>query len=362
MKRDSSCSSKMPTNEERKTLEQYLAQSRTPLLFGHISPDGDSIGAVLAMLHLLRSRGKNPYATMAGHIPNTLTWLPASEEILMIVGNEYPPMLDQAFEEADLFIALDFNLPSRTGKVMTEKLHTALAQRSRPFIAIDHHEEPSPDFDFIISKPGAAATCELLTELFKEENPSSRKGEITPEIATCLLTGIITDTGLFNHSSSSPEIFEATAELLRCGADKTKIVNKVFHSYSPDRFRLEGFVRYEKITFDKEFKTAYFSLSLEEQEQYKVTPGDTEGLVNIPLDVEGIEISAFFKETLYEGVKVSLRSKGNLVVNDIAKEGFGGGGHLFAAGAEFNGSIEEAIERFKDYIHTHKREEILKTK
>lgn len=351
----------LPTHEERETLERYLAASRTPLLFGHISPDGDSVGSVLAMLHLLRNRGKKPIATMAGHIPNTLTWLPANEEILMMVGNDYPPQLDKAFKEADLLIALDFNLPSRTGKVMVEKITKALEERPRPFIAIDHHESPSSEFDFIISKPDAAATAELVTELFRDSLNEKGEREITPEIATCLLTGIITDTGLFNHSSSYPAIFEATADLLRCGADKTKIVNKVYHSFSPDRFRLEGFVRYEKIVFDNQLKTAYFSLSLEEQKQYKVLPGDTEGLVNIPLDVEGVEISAFFKETLYEGIKVSLRSKGNLIVNDIAKEVFGGGGHIFAAGAEYEGSIEGAIALFLEYLHTHKITEIEKT-
>lgn len=348
----------VPTEGERLELERYLAQSHKPLLFGHISPDGDSIGSVQALLHILEARGKKPWATMAGHIPNTLTWLPGNERIMMVVGEAYPPMLDTALDEADLFIFLDLNVPTRIGRVLHEKLQVALAKKPRPLIGIDHHVDPSPAFDFIVSKPHAAATCEIVTELFMQRNPSLGSGEITPVVATCLLTGIITDTGLFNHSSSYPEIFEVAAELMRCGAEKTRIINKVFHSHSLNRFKLEGFVQHEKITFDNELKLGYFSLSLAEQEAFSLTPGDTEGLVNMPLNVEGIEICAFFKETLYEGVKVSLRSKGNLVVNDIARDGFGGGGHKYAAGAEFAGSIEEAQERFLDFVRQHKLAEI----
>lgn len=351
-----------PSEEERLRLEDYLSSICRPLLFGHISPDGDSVGSTLAMYHLLRNRGKQPWVTMAGHIPNTLTWLPASDNILMVEGEEYPSELDRAFQDADAFICLDFNAPYRMGKVLEQKLRSALQQKKRPLLAIDHHEEPSQEFDFILSKPDASATCELVTELFRNRTTESSKNEITPTIATCLLTGVITDTGLFNHSSSFPEIFLTTAELLRCGANKTRIVNEIFHRYSEDRFYLESFVRFQKLHFVKDLKVAYFTLSRAEQEELKVKPGDTEGLVNIPLDVDGIEISAFFKETLYEGVKISLRSKGILVVNDIARDLFGGGGHMLAAGAEFAGTLEEAVALFLDFVQKNKYQEIEKLK
>lgn len=348
--------SKLPSREEKNRLESFLALSNTPLLFGHISPDGDSIGSCLAMMHLLRARGKKPRIAMAGHVPGTLKFLPGSDEILLVWGEQYPKELEEAFKQADLFFCLDFNTPSRLGKVLNGMLHKAINEKERPLIAVDHHEDPSDEFNFIISKPTAAATCEILTDLFRCKDGS--KNELSKVVSTALLTGIITDTGLFNHSSSYPEIFEATAELIRCEADKTQIINEVFHRYSKARFNMEGYVRYKKITVLPELKTAYFSLSLEEQKTFELVPGDTEGLVNIPLDMDGIEISAFFKETLYEGIKVSLRSKGNLVVNDIARDGFGGGGHEFAAGAEFEGNIDQAISQFINYVKTHKAHEI----
>lgn len=349
----------VPTEEECIRWEDFLSKSEKPLIFGHISPDGDSVGSVLALTHILRARGKRSVACMAGRIPTSQSWLPDCNDILEVVDEKCPEALDKAFETSDLFICCDFNTPSRTGKVLEEKIKMALKTDPRPIIGIDHHVEPSPDFDFIISKPQAAATCEVITRiLLQKEVFSNRLSEITPTVATCLLMGIITDTGLFNHSSSYPEIFETTAELLRRGADKATIINKVYHSDSLNRFNLEGYVRHNKITFDNALKTGYFSLSLQEQDDFSLIPGDTEGLVNIPLDVEDIEISAFFKETLYEGIKISLRSKGNIAINDIARDQFNGGGHKFAAGAEFYGSMEEAISKFLEFLKNNKLHEI----
>lgn len=350
MTKDFSPYAQLLNPDDRWELEKYLESAQRPIIFGHISPDGDSIGSSLAMFHLLRNRGMHPSVAMAGHVPHTLSWLPGVEEIMFVVGESYPPALDQALAEADLFLCLDFNVLSRTGSFLEQKICAALAKQRRALVVIDHHVEPSPEFDFIICKPISAATCEIIARLFMPPCELSAESPITPTVATCLLSGIITDTGLFNHASSYPEIFEVTADLLRCGADKDRIVREVFHRFSASRQRLEGYVLYEKIKIFPALKAACFSLSLEEQERFNVVPGDTEGLVNKPLDIEGVEVCAFFKETLYEGIKVSLRSKGCITVNDLAAEGFAGGGHLYAAGAEFTGTFAEAEVIFLDFL------------
>ncbi len=344
MKRNFTLFEEMVSHSERQRIEQYFSASKRPIIFGHISPDGDSIGSCLALYHYFKLSGITPWVAMSGHCPNTLKYLSDYEKILFVVGEEYPKELDRALREADLFISLDHNSIYRVGKVLADKVRSALTAKKRPYICIDHHEEPGDEFDYVLCRPQAAATCEILSLIL------CKAKEITPTIATCLLTGIITDTGLFNHSSAHPQLFEVVASLLRYGADKEAIVDHIFHRFSADRQKLEGYVLHEKMHILPQYKTAYFSLTLDEQRHFNVTPGDTEGLVNKPLNIDGIDIAAFFKETLHEGIKISLRSRANASVNDIASNAFGGGGHICAAGAEYEGTMQDAIAIFIDYL------------
>lgn len=339
--------------EDRLNLEQYLSKSKKPFIMGHITPDGDSIGSCLGLATLLRNRGCQPFVATSGHIPNSFMWLDGANSILNIIGDEVPEGLQAALEEADLFICLDFNQLYRVGATLEKYVRAALEKNKRPLIMVDHHEDTSNEFDFVVSRPEAAATCELLTNLFAGQCNGDRPNEISPAVASSWLTGIITDTGQFNHSSSYPEIFITTAHLLQCGADKDRIVLEVFHRFSEWKQRLTGYVLCEKVKIYKEYQMAFFTLSLDELKQFHVVPGDTEGLVNKPLDIDGVEISIFLRETVYEGIKVSMRSKGKYQVKEIASACFGGGGHLFAAGAEYAGTLEEASAILMQYIQTH---------
>lgn len=329
-------------------LKQYVDSAGRITLLCHKSPDGDTIGAALALFHLLSVHHSKVDLVVSGEIPSNLRFLPGCDRFLLEGKDDGE--IDTSFAEADLFLSVDFNTPSRVGMALIGRWHAALAAHPRPMLMIDHHPDPAVDqFDFLLHNAEAAATCELIANLLIHNSPEL----ITSQIATCLLTGIITDTGLFNHACSHASLFRTVADLMDLGADKGLILNSVFHSQSEGRMRLEGFILHEKLQLCPKFHLAYFTLSKEEMDLFGVTSGDTEGLVNIPLDIASIDISAFVRESPDEGIKISLRSKGNTPVNTISAACYGGGGHRNAAGGEMQGSLQEAIDRLLAYMEQH---------
>ncbi|SJZ87455.1 DHH family phosphoesterase [Porphyromonas circumdentaria] len=330
-------------------LSAFLEKAHRVVLFGHRSPDGDSVGSTLAMRLILEQKGIEASVVMSGSVPSNLLWLPEVEHILL--EEEHGDQIDEALRSADLFICLDFNALYRVGKNLEERLRRALSLHTVPVLMIDHHLDPFDEFDWQWSCPEASATAEVLARLYLGTKDA---GAITKEVATALLTGIMTDTGLFNHNSSSPELYELVAALLRCGADKDLIIDKVFHNFKEKRQRLEGYILYEKVQVCRDINAAYFTLSLEELEHFEVSTGDTDGMVNKPLDIEGITCSAFFRETVDEGIKISLRSVGNIPVNELSRHCYGGGGHKNASGGEMPGAtLDEAVALFLAYMREH---------
>ncbi len=345
---------------ERKVIRNYpqaytelikrLEGPQRILILGHKSPDGDSMGSALAMQQILKANGKEVHTAMSGNMPSNLLWLPERASILVV--EEKRSEIEEVLKKIDLILCVDFNAIYRIGKELEQLVRTTLEARDLPMLMIDHHLAPTDEFTWQCSCPEAAATAEVIGRLFFSSEEASQA--ISPEVATCLMTGIFTDTGLFNHNSSDPELFELTAQLLRKKANKEQIINKVFHNFQAHRQRLEGYILYEKVQLFPEIESAYFTLSLEEQERFHILSGDTDGLVNKPLDIEGINCSAFFRETTDEGIKVSTRSIGDIAVNELCKTCYGGGGHKNASGGEMpNSSLEEAVQLFLDYMHTH---------
>ena len=159
---------------------------------------------------------------------------------------------------------------------------------------------------------------------------------------------MMTDTGGFTYNSNSREIYFIIGELLSKGIDKDEIYRKVFNTYSEGRLRLMGYVLYEKMVVYSQFRSALISLTDAEQKKFQYVKGDTEGFVNMPLQMKGVCFSVFFREDAEKKmIKVSLRSVGAFPCNKIAAEYFNGGGHLNASGGEFYGTMEEAVEKFK---------------
>lgn len=323
---------------EAERLKEILSGCRCAVAVAHVAPDGDAVGSTLALQGVLSGMGKEAYVMLPDSIPATLAFLEGSERIL--VYSENRAECDALLGRADLVACLDFNESKRVD-MMQEALLASPARK----IMIDHHLYPQPFCELTVSRPEVSSTSLLLYGVL---NRIGWRDRIDRRVASAIYTGMMTDTGNFSYNSNDPAIYAAISDLLSEGIDKDYIYTKACNTFSADRLRLCAYAIYEKMEL-LPGGAALISLSRSELNAYRYVKGDTEGLVNEPLSIEGVRVSAFLREE--KGmVKVSLRSKGDFAVNVIASEHFGGGGHRNAAGGEFYGSLQEACNRFREVI------------
>jgi phosphoesterase RecJ-like protein len=331
-------------NTSKEINKKITAVSRI-IIFGHINPDGDAIGSSLGLYHYLKGRVADVKVVMPNNFPGFLKFLPGSDEIMLF--NESPKVVTEAVRRADLLFYLDFNDPKRI-----EKLGEISEQTCAVKVLIDHHPNPVNFADFSISETLVCSTAELIFEFISgiENDDFQNKN-----MADCLLTGIITDTGLFNHNSERSRTFEIVAKLLDMGADKGTIIQNIYNNYPFNRMQLLGNALHNRFVFYPEFGTALIYLPKDELEKYHHQMGDTEGFVNIALSVAGVNFSALFLEK-NDHVKCSFRSSGSFDVNNFARKYYNGGGHKNASGGKSFESINKTIEHFVGLIESHKNE------
>ncbi len=320
-----------------------LASHKHIVILPHKNPDGDAMGSGLALCNYLREQGKEAYFILPNAMPDYLSWMPGADQL--VVYETQKEQAEQILSQTELVFMVDFNHSSRLSA-----LNNVVAPLKVPKIMIDHHPEPEDIAQHVYSRVSASSTCEMVYELLAE-----LEGEnvLSVAVATCLMVGLITDTGKFSHNSSNPATYLAVAGLLQAGIDKDFIIDKIYNNHSEDRMRLLGYVLKDKMTILPEYGAAYIALSIEEQQRYNFKQGDTEGFVNYPLGIQGINFSAFFMEK-EKIVKCSFRSQGDFPANLVAKEHFGGGGHLNAAGGESNISLEQSVEKFIKILPEYK--------
>jgi phosphoesterase RecJ-like protein len=310
------------------------------------------MGSSLAMRHFLEAQGKEVAVIVPNAFPDFLAWLPKANED--IIYETQPTQANLLLEQADLIICTDFNEPKRIGS-LGDKLLTLTCKK----MMIDHHLHPSDFPNLTISYPDSPSTCELVYRLITSLS-TSETHTISTEIATCIYTGMMTDTGNFSFNSNRPDMYQIISELVKAGINKDEIYNRVFNAYSADRMRLMGYCLYNKMKIFPEYHTAFIYLSRKELYRFNFQSGDAEGIVNLPLQIKDIHYSCFMREdkvnpaekALAGGsktkIKISLRSQGERPVNVFAKEIFGGGGHANASGGEYYGPLPEAVQRFLD--------------
>ncbi|MDE6276810.1 MAG: DHH family phosphoesterase [Muribaculaceae bacterium] len=320
-------------------LKELLDDSSKITITCHQGPDGDAIGSSLAAMHVLTSLGKEVRIVAPDGFLGQLRQLPGAKEV--VDASRYPDFARQLLDEADLIICLDYNLPTRTGK-----LADALLAANAPKVMIDHHLEPGDFANVIISHPEMAATCVLLFRVFCRLELFNF---INKAAAECLLAGILTDTGNLSYNVGDPELFTIVAELVRKGADKEQLTRHLFMTTSVNCMRLNAYALLKKMEIFSDEHAALIVLSREELNRFHYTKGDTEGLVNRPLEIPGIRYSCFLREER-DLIKVSMRSLGAMPVNEVCSEHFGGGGHLNAAGGEFYGTLEECADLFRTIV------------
>lgn len=320
-------------------LRRMLNVAQNIVITCHVSPDGDAVGSSLCLLHLLHRMGKEAHVVTPDMIPSSLTFLPGLKDVVVFTRQEL--MAKHFMENADLIVCLDFNALYRV-----DRLSTLLKEAKAKKVLIDHHLEPEDFADLTISYPKMSSTCELLFRLIYATGLMKFMSKWS---ATCLYTGMMTDTGNFTYNSNDPDLYLMIAELLRFGIDKDNIYNMAMNTFSVDRLRLMGYALSEKMELFPEVGGALIELTHEELVKFHYQRGDTESLVNRPLAIPGIYWSIFLRDDV-EYIKVSARSTGDFAVNGYCEQYFSGGGHKNAAGGEFRGSMEDARSLVYDIV------------
>lgn len=301
---------------------QLISRANEIVILGHTNPDGDAIGSVVAMSRFLKLSGKSVNVIIPNKYPDYLSFLDKNGEIL--VFSKCKERSSDLIFKCDLLLALDFNHLSRI-----DDMEGLVRECKAPKILIDHHPSPQTDFfDLVISKIETSSNCEILYWLFF----SLLGGDIPLEVAEPLYVGMMTDTNNFANSVFS-STFKMASDLMEKGIDKEKLQYLVFGGFSEARMRLMGYLMSEKMVILYGLEAGYIMLSKCDQNRFGFNEGDSEGFVNIPLSIKGINISALFTEG-DNYVRVSLRSKNDFSVNSMARRFFNGGGHERAAGGK----------------------------
>jgi bifunctional oligoribonuclease and PAP phosphatase NrnA len=316
-------------------LNNLIQNSTKILITTHHNSDGDAIGSSLAFGLVLRKMGKSVDIITPNEYPKFLKWMTGTEMIHIYKQEEKKCRI--IADEADLIMAIDFNDPIRL-----KNASWILSLPDKPKVLIDHHPDPVGFADLTISKTDIGSSAELIYYIFRDLGLIEYVGL---DVAEALFSGIMTDTGCFSFSCSYPEVFEVVADLMKYGINKDAIYARIYDNFSENRLRLMGYCLNEKMVVLKQYNTAYISLSHDELTQFDHDPGDTEGFVNLPFSIKGILLSAIFIEK-QDHVKISFRSRNNFSVNEFASVHFRGGGHLNAAGGEWDLPMEETIKRF----------------
>lgn len=333
--------------QEIAEVKEFFETPKKVVIVPHRNPDGDAIGACLAMYHYLKIKGHTPTVVSPNDYPDFLKWLPGSREVYKF--DMQNRQAKAAIDEASVIFLLDFNALNRVGSDM----ENTLKQFVGDFIMIDHHQQPDDIAKYLYSDVSICSTCQMIYHYIDFLGDVNL---INEAIATCIYTGIMTDTGSFRFPSTTSTTHKIIADLIDKGADNAKIYNNVYDTNSYGRLQLLGRALSNLVVVDK-FHTAYIYLSQEDLNEFNFQKGDTEGFVNYALSLEGIYFAAIFIEDVEQQiVKISFRSKGKFSVNDFAREYFNGGGHVNAAGGKSVISLDATITQFLKYLPKYKHE------
>lgn len=312
---------------------------RDIVIVSHRNPDGDAIGSSLALFHYLKQYGHVIKILVPSEYPDAFSWMPNIDDI--IIFDSDPDRSEEVVKKAELVFCLDFNSLDRIdrlGEMIAANKHCKIAM-------IDHHLYPEPFSDFTLSDETASSTSELIFDFIEMLGD---KAGLNKTIGESIFTGILTDTGSFKYSTS-PKLFRIVAELLELGVDDYLLQDLIFNTRKEKELRLLGFCLYHRMEVLPEHNAALITLTKEDYVEFDIQRGDTEGVVNFLLTMKNINIAAFITEQP-KIVKISLRSKGDISVQQIATKYFKGGGHKNAAGGFAYNTLPTTVKRFKEAL------------
>ncbi len=311
----------------------------------HKTADGDAMGSSLALCKVLRKMGKNATVIVPDQLPLSLSFMTKGFDYVTFSRNEV--MAGNIIRNTQLIMSLDYNEMDRVGQSMK----TLLVGAKVPKILIDHHLNPSKEFDVMISHPELSSTSELIYRLLDE---SGWLDYVDQQVASSLFIGIMTDTGNLSFSSSYPEVYHVMGKLMEYGIDKPYLYKMSMDTVPLNSLKLQSYALLNKMTIiDDSF--ALITLDKADLATYNYKTGDTERLVNKPLSVKNIHWSTFMREDP-NCIKVSMRSEGDFAVDELCTRYFNGGGHMHAAAGEFYGSMQEAVELYYKIVEEVKNQ------
>jgi phosphoesterase RecJ-like protein len=334
------------TKDDINSIKTLLSSPKAIVIIPHKNPDGDAIGASLGLYHYLKQNNHKANIIAPNDYPDFLKWMPEENSILKYDTDKEKS--DALIDEANLIFTLDFNALSRIGHM------EAIVSNSKAIkIMIDHHQQPDDYASYTYSDITMSSTCEMVYNFIEM---LGRVDDINSEIATCLYTGIMTDTGSFRFSSTTSATHNIVGQLIEKGANNSEIHNHIYDSNSYSRLQLLG-KALSNLKVIPEYRTAYITLSQEELNTFNFKKGDTEGFVNYGLSLEGIIFAAIFIESHQEEIiKISLRSKGNFSVNEFSRAHFNGGGHTNAAGGRSELNLKQTVDKFISILPNYKND------
>ena len=325
-------------------LKDLLAKSPKIVITTHHKPDGDALGSSLALYQYFCRKKYQVQVITPTDYPYFLHWMPGNQDV--IIYTEQKEKAETLVMQADLIFCLDFNSLSRINE-----LGEVVKESSAVKIMIDHHLDPENFDDYRHWNTQASSAAQLVYEFIAEL--LGDKNSIDPVIATCLYTGIMTDSGSFRFPTTTAQVHRIVADLIDAGADNAAIHQAVYDHSTENRLRFLGYCLSEKLEVLPEYNTAMITVTHAELERFNSITGDTEGIVNYALSVTGIRLAAFIIERKNK-VKLSLRSAGTFPANEICKKYFHGGGHRNAAGGQSESTIEQVITQFKNLLPEYK--------
>jgi bifunctional oligoribonuclease and PAP phosphatase NrnA len=323
-----------------KDLYPQLNNPRKVVITMHQKPDADAMGSVLGLQHFLVQLGHQVQVISPTNWARWLDWMPGVQEVLDY--ELHRSQSDELIANAEWIFCLDFNHFGRT-RAMSSRLKESAAEK----ILIDHHEQPDePSFAYGISLPPKSSTCEMVYDFIVD---SGHRDKINKPVAECLYAGVVADTGSFRFSSTGASVHHMVAYLKEMGLDHTHVHVALFDNFLENRLRFLGHVLTNRMEIDYELNTALVYINRNDLFKYDIKTGDTEGIVNYPLSIQGIKLVGFVVDR-DELRKWSFRSKGDFDCNTFARTYFDGGGHYNASGGHDNDSLEKTIQTFKKAI------------
>ena len=312
----------------------------------HQKPDGDAMGSSLGLYHFLIQLGHNVTVISPTNWADFLNWMPGVDKVINY--EQFKHKSQTIIDEAVIIFCLDFNILHRT-----KHLEKPLAEAKCVKVLIDHHQQPAEEqFTYGISLTTKSSTCEMVYDFIVA---SGNKDKINIDVAKCLYTGVMTDTGSFRFPSTTASVHLMVAHLKEIGLQHSEIHNNIFDSSLENRLRFTGFALLNRMEVLYEYNTAIMYIYSHDLKRFDIKTGDTEGLVNYLLSMQGIKFGAIVIDRDEER-KWSFRSKGEFDVNTFARLHFEGGGHFNAAGGRSDDRLDDTLAEFKRILPRYEQQ------